>query len=69
MSSWDRYAICPCGWYTVAPANDKFHIHKEVCPDCGRNKSEWYTHTAREVKKPTKHWWQFSSIILERKDK
>ena len=46
---WNKFAICKCGYYVRAPFGDKYHIHKEVCPDCGESKDEWSVRVAKET--------------------
>lgn len=57
MSGWDKYAICTgCGEKYRAPFGSLFHIHFEVCPNCGTPKeirgqlfSGWPVRTMRYV--------------------
>lgn len=41
---WHNRAICPqCGWHTWCPFGMLFHLHVEVCPECGTKKSNLWT--------------------------
>ena len=59
MSNFETRAFCPCGWNARAPFGDKFHIHKEVCPDCGEEKKRWMVKTVKFV--PTANFWKYST--------
>jgi len=39
-TSWHIRALCPCGWTAKAPFGSVFHIHREVCPQCGTRKEK-----------------------------
>ena len=53
---WDRYAKCPkCEKRHYAPFGKKFHIHMEVCDECGTDKEEWTLATERWVSDSV--WW------------
>ena len=36
-----KRGVCPCGFQAYAPFGSLFHIHREVCPECGTSKREW----------------------------
>jgi ribosomal protein L37E len=38
-ANWDTYAVCRCGYRTRAPFGSLFHVHTEVCPECGEDKN------------------------------
>lgn len=66
VTGWHVRGICPCGWHRHAPHGSLFHLHKDVCPECGTPKENRYTYnwkTARMRKKPaewndTAVWWR-----------
>lgn len=64
--SYDVYGVCPCGWYKEAPFGDLFHIHRWVCPDCGRPKSEWRRVTGRVVNEGS--WWSPRRRVVSNQD-
>lgn len=41
MSGFDTYAVCECGYFESLPFGNTQHIHKSVCPDCGRSTYTW----------------------------
>ena len=47
--TWEMRAICKCGWNCHAPFGDRFHIHRECCPECGADKYTWEIQKARNV--------------------
>jgi len=47
--NWDTYGKCECGFMKQAPFKSLFHIHLEVCPQCGADKSKWKLVTARAI--------------------
>lgn len=49
MSAFNTYGVCPCGWYANAPFGNLFHIHREVCPQCGTSKRHWREVVGRPV--------------------
>lgn len=53
-SEWKVYGVCECGFKTIAPFASLFHIHMDVCPDCGNAKDNWILATGRYVKLPSK---------------
>ncbi len=64
---WHERALCPCGFHTVAPHGDLFHVHLTCCPECGRSKpafpklsnlNGWMVATMRSWI-PTWTWWKF----------
>lgn len=55
-SDWNVYGVCPCGYRRLAPFKSLFHIHVVVCPECGRDKSEWRVRVSRWV--DTGKWWR-----------
>lgn len=62
--AWDTYGVCPCGYRMWAPFGELFHIHRVVCPDCGRPKREWFLKVCRWVY-PSR-WWKFDGYWEER---
>lgn len=50
MNEWKVYGVCPCGFKTEAPFSDLFHVHMDVCPECGEDKNNWSVVTGRMVK-------------------
>jgi hypothetical protein len=58
--TWLTYGVCPCGYKQYAPFGDTFHIHLEVCPNCGTSKYAWAIKTMRRnMIKLDKRWFQF----------
>lgn len=66
MSEFEVRAFCPsCGFSCVAPFGDIFHVHREVCPNCGHyvHSPRWSTgggfeiQTVRWVNHPKFRWW------------
>lgn len=56
MSGFDVRAVCPsCLSRFRAPFGSLFHIHFEVCPNCGTPKSDFDLRTERWVSKAK--WW------------
>ena len=39
--TWDKHAVCPCGWHTEAAFGSIFHVHDSCCPRCGSEKDTW----------------------------
>ncbi len=68
-SSWDWHTrtVCPnCGWHHYLSFRDQFHLHYEVCPECGIStdryekfwESKWQHKTMRLALRPLKRiWW------------
>lgn len=59
-NKWLTVAVCKCGEVTEAPFGRLFHIHFEVCPQCGENKSKMELKTGRCIPKFwSKSYWEF----------
>ena len=56
---WNAYGVCECGFKTRAPFADTFHIHIDVCPECGCPKYRWTIKTMRRVSYA--QWWRPST--------
>lgn len=54
MSNWEQYGVCPCGFKTVAHFGDIFFC-PDICPKCGREKSEFKLKTMRYFSKAKLH--------------
>ena len=69
MSDWKTYGLCPCGYYEYAPFGNLFHIHRKVCPGCGRDiEGEWKVVTARIQYRKHNCWWKFPTPHFEIKE-
>lgn len=44
---WHTRAVCECGWHAECPFGDTFHVHREVCPECGAGKRYWVVKVMR----------------------
>lgn len=49
VSDWNTYGVCGCGRSYYAPFGSRFHIHAEVCGDCGASKETFKMQVRRWV--------------------
>lgn len=41
MNNWNTYAVCKCGFKTIALFGDLFFVKLDCCPKCGAKKPVW----------------------------
>lgn len=58
MEEWKKYGVCSCGYKAIAPFGDLFHIHLDVCPNCGEDKYRWDVVTGKHtwIKNEHRKW-------------
>lgn len=54
-TKWKLMAVCECGMKAWCPFGDLFHVHCDVCPECGAKKSTFRIKTMRWVF--ASKWW------------